>query len=123
MDVFEEVRGSGLMLGLKCKATNADVVAAGYDAIEFTQVHTEVDEAGRPVEGKQVDSSTRAKPIRTPFFSAMLKGRIAPVGQTWPQALQLDSQPAQSAFIAGVHSPSSPCSKPSGCSTWFGQAL
>lgn len=31
-DVFEEVRGSGLMLGLKCKATNTDVVAAGYAA-------------------------------------------------------------------------------------------
>lgn len=31
-DVFESVRGSGLMLGLKCKAVNADVVAAGYDA-------------------------------------------------------------------------------------------
>ncbi len=30
-DVFEEVRGSGLMLGLKCKATNIDVVNAGYD--------------------------------------------------------------------------------------------
>ncbi|WP_170449245.1 aspartate aminotransferase family protein [Ruegeria arenilitoris] len=30
-DVFEEVRGSGLMLGLKCRAPNADVVAAGYD--------------------------------------------------------------------------------------------
>lgn len=29
-DVFEEVRGSGLMLGLKCKATNSDVVAAGF---------------------------------------------------------------------------------------------
>lgn len=29
-DVFEEVRGSGLMLGLKCKATNMDVVYAGY---------------------------------------------------------------------------------------------
>jgi|TARA_R100000501_G_scaffold738_1_gene3014 acetylornithine/N-succinyldiaminopimelate aminotransferase len=29
-DVFESVRGSGLMLGLKCKATNSDVVAAGY---------------------------------------------------------------------------------------------
>ena len=31
-DVFEEVRGSGLMLGLKCKAPNVDLVAAGYDA-------------------------------------------------------------------------------------------
>ncbi len=31
-DVFESVRGAGLMLGLKCKATNTDVVAAGYDA-------------------------------------------------------------------------------------------
>ncbi|SFS15854.1 aspartate aminotransferase family protein [Yoonia litorea] len=29
-DVFETVRGSGLMLGLKCKTTNTDVVAAGY---------------------------------------------------------------------------------------------
>ncbi len=28
--VFEAVRGSGLMLGLKCKAPNADVVQAGY---------------------------------------------------------------------------------------------
>ncbi|MVO16070.1 aspartate aminotransferase family protein [Parasedimentitalea huanghaiensis] len=30
-EVFESVRGSGLMLGLKCKATNIDVVNAGYD--------------------------------------------------------------------------------------------
>ncbi len=30
-EVFEEVRGTGLMLGLKCKATNIDVVNAGYD--------------------------------------------------------------------------------------------
>jgi acetylornithine/N-succinyldiaminopimelate aminotransferase len=29
-DVFEDVRGSGLMLGLKCKAVNSDVVAAGF---------------------------------------------------------------------------------------------
>ncbi|MEL6839646.1 MAG: aspartate aminotransferase family protein [Pseudomonadota bacterium] len=29
-DVFQEVRGAGLMLGLKCKATNTDVVAAGF---------------------------------------------------------------------------------------------
>ncbi|MEJ6397613.1 aspartate aminotransferase family protein [Yoonia sp. 208BN28-4] len=29
-DVFEAVRGSGLMLGLKCKATNTDIVNAGY---------------------------------------------------------------------------------------------
>jgi acetylornithine/N-succinyldiaminopimelate aminotransferase len=31
-DVFTAVRGSGLMLGLCCKATNSDVVKAGYDA-------------------------------------------------------------------------------------------
>jgi acetylornithine/N-succinyldiaminopimelate aminotransferase len=31
-DVFESVRGSGLMLGLKCKVTNVDVVKAGYEA-------------------------------------------------------------------------------------------
>jgi len=35
-EVFEEVRGSGLMLGLKCKALNADVVKAGYDAEVIT---------------------------------------------------------------------------------------
>ncbi|SFR33621.1 acetylornithine/N-succinyldiaminopimelate aminotransferase [Yoonia tamlensis] len=29
-DVFEAVRGAGLMLGLKCKAVNTDIVAAGY---------------------------------------------------------------------------------------------
>ncbi|MEZ5754072.1 MAG: aspartate aminotransferase family protein [Paracoccaceae bacterium] len=29
-DVFEGVRGQGLMLGLKCKATNTDVVKAAY---------------------------------------------------------------------------------------------
>jgi acetylornithine/N-succinyldiaminopimelate aminotransferase len=29
-DVFEEVRGSGLMLGLKCRKPNIDVVNAGY---------------------------------------------------------------------------------------------
>ena len=29
-DVFDAVRGAGLMLGLKCKAANTDVVAAGY---------------------------------------------------------------------------------------------
>ncbi|SHE38012.1 acetylornithine/N-succinyldiaminopimelate aminotransferase [Loktanella atrilutea] len=31
-DVFTGVRGSGLMLGLMCKATNTDIVKAGYDA-------------------------------------------------------------------------------------------
>ncbi|MCK0141645.1 aspartate aminotransferase family protein [Aliiroseovarius sp. F20344] len=31
-DVFDSVRGSGLMLGLKCKATNMDVLAKCYDA-------------------------------------------------------------------------------------------
>ena len=30
-DVFDTVRGSGLMMGLKCKATNTDIVRAGYD--------------------------------------------------------------------------------------------
>ncbi|MCL6283420.1 aspartate aminotransferase family protein [Ruegeria sp. 2012CJ41-6] len=30
-EVFDEVRGTGLMLGIKCKATNIDVVNAGYD--------------------------------------------------------------------------------------------
>jgi acetylornithine/N-succinyldiaminopimelate aminotransferase len=29
--VFEEVRGVGLMLGIKCKATNTEVVKAGYE--------------------------------------------------------------------------------------------
>ena len=31
-DVFTGVRGTGLMLGLLCKATNTDIVKAGYDA-------------------------------------------------------------------------------------------
>jgi acetylornithine/N-succinyldiaminopimelate aminotransferase len=31
-DVFTAVRGKGLMLGLECKVTNLDVVAASYDA-------------------------------------------------------------------------------------------
>ena len=31
-EVFKGVRGSGLMLGLECVATNTDVVVAGYDA-------------------------------------------------------------------------------------------
>ncbi|NKX44221.1 aspartate aminotransferase family protein [Roseicyclus persicicus] len=35
-DVFEGVRGAGLMLGLKCKAPNTDIVAAGYDAQVLT---------------------------------------------------------------------------------------
>ena len=34
--VFEGVRGAGLMLGLQCKALNADVVSAGYDALVTT---------------------------------------------------------------------------------------
>jgi len=35
-DVFESVRGTGLMLGLKCRALNTDVVKAGYDALLLT---------------------------------------------------------------------------------------
>jgi acetylornithine/N-succinyldiaminopimelate aminotransferase len=31
-EVFEAVRGDGLMLGLKCRLPNADLVRAGYDA-------------------------------------------------------------------------------------------
>ncbi len=29
-DVFESVRGTGMMLGIKCKAPNTEIVAAGY---------------------------------------------------------------------------------------------
>ena len=35
-DVFEAVRGEGLILGLKCKAVNTDVVKAGYDNLVIT---------------------------------------------------------------------------------------
>jgi len=35
-DVFESVRGAGLMLGLKCKIAPGDVVNAGYDAEVIT---------------------------------------------------------------------------------------
>jgi len=30
-DIFEQVRGTGLMLGLKCRVANTDVLAAAYD--------------------------------------------------------------------------------------------
>ncbi|WP_138423863.1 aspartate aminotransferase family protein [Maritimibacter alexandrii] len=35
-DIFDSVRGVGLMLGLKCKVAPADLVAAGYDAQVIT---------------------------------------------------------------------------------------
>ncbi|MEY8829494.1 aspartate aminotransferase family protein [Sedimentitalea sp. XS_ASV28] len=35
-DTFEEVRGVGLMLGLKCRKTNSDVVNAAYEAEVIT---------------------------------------------------------------------------------------
>ncbi|MFC4667082.1 aspartate aminotransferase family protein [Seohaeicola nanhaiensis] len=35
-DVFDAVRGEGLILGLKCKAVNTDVVNAGYDNLVIT---------------------------------------------------------------------------------------
>lgn len=35
-DIFETVRGTGLMLGLKCRVPNIDVVGAGYDAQVLT---------------------------------------------------------------------------------------
>jgi len=35
-DVFESVRGEGLMVGLKCKAANMDVINAGYEAHVLT---------------------------------------------------------------------------------------
>ena len=34
--MFEGVTGAGLMLGLKCKASNIDVVTAGYDCEVLT---------------------------------------------------------------------------------------
>ncbi|MEM6888323.1 MAG: aspartate aminotransferase family protein [Pseudomonadota bacterium] len=35
-DVFDSIRGAGLMLGIKCRAPNADVVRAGYDQLVLT---------------------------------------------------------------------------------------
>ena len=35
-DVFESLRGEGLMLGLKCKCANTDLVAAGYESLVIT---------------------------------------------------------------------------------------
>jgi len=35
-DVFDSLRGEGLMLGLKCKCANTDMVAAGYEALVIT---------------------------------------------------------------------------------------
>jgi acetylornithine/N-succinyldiaminopimelate aminotransferase len=30
-DIFEELRGEGLMLGLKCKVDNMELIETGYD--------------------------------------------------------------------------------------------
>ncbi|MFT6223136.1 MAG: acetylornithine/N-succinyldiaminopimelate aminotransferase [Paracoccaceae bacterium] len=35
-DVFDAVRGSGLMIGVVCKAPVGDIVSAGYDALLLT---------------------------------------------------------------------------------------
>ena len=35
-EIFEAVRGQGLMLGLKCKVAAADLVKAGYDNLVIT---------------------------------------------------------------------------------------
>ena len=35
-DVFESLRGEGLMLGLRCKCANTDMVATGYEALVIT---------------------------------------------------------------------------------------
>ena len=35
-DVFDSLRGEGLMLGLKCKCINTDMVSAGYEALVIT---------------------------------------------------------------------------------------
>ena len=35
-DIFEEIRGTGLMLGLKCRVPNAALVQAGYDNLVIT---------------------------------------------------------------------------------------
>ncbi len=35
-DIFDSLRGEGLMLGLKCKCVNTDMVAAGYEALVIT---------------------------------------------------------------------------------------
>ena len=35
-DIFDSLRGEGLMLGLKCKCTNTDMVSAGYEALVIT---------------------------------------------------------------------------------------
>src|SRR5690606_31293666 len=84
---------------------------------------TQRSHASLPANGRQVASLTIASPIRVSRFSRMSIARIAPVGQTCPQALQLDSQPAQFAFTIGVQSASSPWLKLIGCKTLLGHAL
>ena len=36
LDIFDSLRGEGLMLGLRCKCANTDMVAAGYEALVIT---------------------------------------------------------------------------------------
>ncbi len=56
-----------------------------------------------------------------PSFSAIEISRIAPVGQTWLQSVQLSSHHPIFEIMIGVHSPSSPASNKAGCKTLVGQ--
>ncbi len=64
-------------------------------------------------------SAKRLRPVR----SSRLSGRMAAVGQRWPQAMQVCWQPLvpMRKFSRGVHSPSIPASSRAGWMTLVGQ--
>ena len=83
-------------------------------------------------QGRQRPLSMKAVPILTgplsvkgpePIRSSSSKGRMAAVGQTWPQAMQLCWHPLDPSRKSrrGVHSPSIPASNTAGCITLVGQ--
>ena len=56
-----------------------------------------------------------------PEFFDDRDSRIAPVGQTWLQSVQLSSHQPIFEIMIGVHNPSSPASNKAGCNTLVGQ--
>src|ERR1035438_8463497 len=56
-------------------------------------------------------------------FSLDVNSQIAPVGQTWPQRVQLGSQYPTRGTSTGVQMPSQPASVSAGCKALFGHTF
>ena len=106
------------------------VVDLSVDAREFDGVvagaahsSTQSWQASRLANGRHVFSLTMASPIRTTRFSSSGRARMAPVGHTSPQALQLGAAGMIGDDVRRPESFEPCCIKPIGCSTLYGQAL